>query len=137
MVGTNIHHPTDSRLLGDGVGVLSRLLHRAKDLGGQGSKLSKTVFRSHTRSVRRLTQEIHRVARRKGEEADETLKGAHAQLIGMAEASEKQAARVRDVLKEQTDRSSKRLVARLEHFLRLMGQAIDLSPPFRPFRTAN
>ena len=30
VVETNIHHPTDSRLLGDGVRVLSRLLRRAK-----------------------------------------------------------------------------------------------------------
>ena len=30
VVETNIHHPTDSALLGDGVRVLSRLLRRAK-----------------------------------------------------------------------------------------------------------
>src|SRR5205814_7637259 len=32
VVPTNIHHPTDSALLGDGVRVLSRLVRRAKGL---------------------------------------------------------------------------------------------------------
>jgi IS5 family transposase len=30
VVETNIHHPTDSHLLGDGVRVISRLLRRAR-----------------------------------------------------------------------------------------------------------
>ena len=32
VVETNVHHPTDSALLGDGVRVLSRLLRRAKKM---------------------------------------------------------------------------------------------------------
>ena len=35
VVETNVHHPTDSRLLGDGVRVLSRLLRRAKKVLGE------------------------------------------------------------------------------------------------------
>ena len=60
VVETNIHHPTDSGILGAGVRVLSRLLRRAKTLVGEKSALPKTVFQSHTRSVRRLAQQMHR-----------------------------------------------------------------------------
>jgi IS5 family transposase len=60
VVETNIHHPTDSGILGAGVRVLSRLLRRAKTLVGETPGLGKTVFQSHNRSVRRLAQQMHR-----------------------------------------------------------------------------
>jgi transposase, IS5 family len=40
VVATNIHHPTDSSLLGDGVRGLSRLLRRAKAVMGQPASLA-------------------------------------------------------------------------------------------------
>ncbi len=125
VVETNIHHPTDSKTLSDGVRVLSRLLHRAKEVVGQGVELAKDVFRSRTRSVRRLAQQIHRVSRRKGEEAAESLKQAYGKLIEIAEASKAQAEQVRDALKGRADRAEERLVERFEHFLPLVGQAIS------------
>src|SRR5215218_5105417 len=70
VVETNIHHPTDSALLSDGVRVLSRLLRRAKKvLGEDATRLGKEAFRTRNRSVRRLTKKLHRIALRKGEEA--------------------------------------------------------------------
>ena len=101
VVETNIHYPTDSRILGDGVRVVSRVLRRAKALLGEGVELGKGIFRSRTRSVRRLTQRLHRVARRKGEQAAEDLKQAYVQLIGIAKASRAQAARVVEALRGQ------------------------------------
>ena len=65
VVETNIHYPTDSALVGDGVRVISRLLHKAKTVLGTGTELGKSAFRSRTRSVRRIAQQLHRVARRK------------------------------------------------------------------------
>lgn len=124
VVETNVHHPTDSRLLGDGVRVVSRLLHRAKEVIGKGGDVSEQLFRSRTRSVRRLAQRMHRVARRKGEEAAEELKGAYAKLIGIAKASKAQAEQVRDALKGRADAQAKRLIQGLEHFLPLVEQAI-------------
>src|SRR5829696_7713531 len=57
VVETNVHHPTDSRLLGDGVRVVSRLLRRAREaLGKEASHLGKEAFRTRNRSVRRLTR---------------------------------------------------------------------------------
>src|SRR5262245_9045398 len=51
-VETNIHYPTDSGLLSDGVRVLSRLLKRAqKVLGKAAHALGSEAFRSRVRTV--------------------------------------------------------------------------------------
>jgi IS5 family transposase len=63
-VEAHIHQPTDSRLVGDGVRVLSRWLRRAKRVLARSRQLPQRLFRRRTRSVRRLTQQIHRLARR-------------------------------------------------------------------------
>jgi IS5 family transposase len=59
VVETNIHHPTDSTLLGDGVRVLTRLMKKITNIAGAvGTKL-----RDRTRSVKLRLLEIGRVAR--------------------------------------------------------------------------
>lgn len=125
VVETNIHHPTDSRILGDGVQVLSRLLHRAKKVIGQSSELAADAFRSRTRSVRRLAQQIHRVARHRGEEKAEDLKTAYARLIKIAQASKTQSEEIRDALKGQSEQAAQSLVKRFDYFLPLVDQAIS------------
>ena len=61
-VETNIHHPTDSTLLGDGVRVLTRAMRRITDIvGAVGTKL-----RDRSRSVKLRLFEIARIARAKG-----------------------------------------------------------------------
>jgi IS5 family transposase len=86
LVETNIHHPTDSSLLADGVLVINRLLRRVKTVLGAGADLGHEVCRTRHRSVRRLTQELHRVARRQGEEAAEELTETYRRLIGVTTA---------------------------------------------------
>jgi transposase, IS5 family len=83
VVETNIHHPTDSALLSDGVRVLSRLLRRAKKALPieVAHQLGKDAFRTRNGSVRRVAQQLHRIARRKGEKAREQLKEAYRKLI--------------------------------------------------------
>ena len=46
VVETNIHYPTDSSLLADGVRVLGRSLRRAKALVGRLAVLDQRVFRN-------------------------------------------------------------------------------------------
>jgi IS5 family transposase len=126
VVETNIHHPTDSALLSDGVRVLSRLLRRAKkalptEVAGQ---LGKELFRTRNRSVRRVSQQLHRIARRKGEKACKELKEAYQKLIAITQASCAQALRVVEALREGADGGAGRLVERLEHFVPLVEQGI-------------
>jgi IS5 family transposase len=125
VVETDIHHPTDSRILGDGVRVVSRLLRRAKTVLGAGAELGKEAFRTRTRSVRRLAQQLHRVARRQGEQAAEELRQAYAKLVDIAQASRAQALRVRAALQGQADAVAQRLVERFDHFMPLIEQAIE------------
>jgi IS5 family transposase len=111
VVETNIHHPTDSALLADGVRVLSRLLRRAKKalaaevVGRLGKK--EEVFRTRNRSVRRVSQQLHRIARRKGEKARKELKEASYQkLIAITQASCAQVVRVVGALRGYADEES-------------------------------
>jgi IS5 family transposase len=62
VVETNIHYPTDSTLLGDGVRVLTRTMKKITDIvGAAGTKL-----RDRSRSVKLRLFEIARIARAKG-----------------------------------------------------------------------
>jgi IS5 family transposase len=63
-VETDIHFPTDSGLIGDGVRVVSRLLRRARAALGEAASGLKEAFRGRVRAVRRLSQQLHRIARR-------------------------------------------------------------------------
>jgi IS5 family transposase len=128
VVETNIHHPTDSALLSDGVRVLSRLLRRAKKVlpTEEIDRLGKETFRTRNRSVRRTAQRLHRIARRKGEKAKKELKEAYRKLVRITQASRAQALRVVKALRdEDDDRAAGRLLTeKFEHFLRLVEQGI-------------
>jgi IS5 family transposase len=129
VVESNIHHPTDSALLADGVRVISRLLRGAKkvlptEVASQLGK--KEAFRTRNRSVRRVAQWLHRLARRKGEKAREELKEAYQKLIAITQASCAQAVRVVGALRGYADEESgaRRLLEGLEHFVPLVEQGI-------------
>lgn len=124
VVETTMHHPTDSSLLADGVRVISRLLRRAKTVLGAGTDLGREVFRTRNRSVRRLLQELHRVARRKGEEAAEELTATYRRLLRVAKQTRTQAVQVAAALQSQGESAAPRLLAQLERVLPLVEQII-------------
>jgi transposase, IS5 family len=127
VVPTNIHHPTDSALLGDGVRVLSRLLRRARRLAEQVpalAALGKGLFRSRTRSCRRLAQQFHRLARKKGDEAVAAMRQAYERQLAVTGAMVRQARRVRDVLAAAPPAAAQRLRERMEQLLPLVERAI-------------
>ena len=77
VVETNIHYPTDSNLLGDGVRVLIRGMKRISELAvQQGAKL-----RDRSRSVKFRILEIGRIARTKGGPNRERLQQAYGKLL--------------------------------------------------------
>ena len=61
VVETDIHYPTDSSLLGDGVRVLTRLMKKATEIAGNGG--TKLRSRSRSRSVKLRVVEIARASR--------------------------------------------------------------------------
>src|SRR5262249_49381414 len=77
VVETNIHYPTDSSLLGDGVRVLTRVMRKITKIAGDvGCKL-----RDRSRSVKYRVMEIGRAARAKGSQGKEKLHKAYANLL--------------------------------------------------------
>jgi transposase, IS5 family len=124
VVETHIHHPTDSRLVGDGVRVLSRWLRRAKRALGRCLQQPQHLFRSRTRSVRRLAQQIHRLARRTAAEAAGQMRAAYARLLAVAHQSCRQAEQVQAVLQRQRRALARRTAAQLAHYLPLVQQAM-------------
>jgi IS5 family transposase len=127
VVESNIHHPTDSALLSDGVRVLSRLLRRAKKVlpTEEIDRLGKDLFRTRNRSMRRVAQRLHRIARRKGEEAKEELKEAYRKLISITQTSRAQAEKVVEALRGYAEGGTGGLREQFEHFMALVEQGID------------
>lgn len=77
VVETNIHYPTDSSLLGDGVRVLIRTMKRITKIGGDvGAKLC-----DRSRSVKLRVLDIARAARAKGKLRQDRLKRAYGKLL--------------------------------------------------------
>jgi IS5 family transposase len=77
VVETNIHYPTDSTLLGDGVRVLTRTMKKIAEIAGKvGTKL-----RDRSRGVKLRVLEIARIARAKGPVNYEKLKQRYRYLL--------------------------------------------------------
>jgi IS5 family transposase len=77
VVESNIHYPTDSSLMGDGVRVLTRLMKKVTRIAGEAG----TQLRNRSRSVQHRLIEIGRASRGKGEAAKDKMKAAYGKLI--------------------------------------------------------
>lgn len=121
VVETNIHYPTDSSLLADGVRVLGRTLRRAKTVMGEAAGLSKEVFRNRTRSAKRAAREVARLSR----QGQEKTHSAYKRLVQTARATVRQAERVRVALQEQRTETGEKLVRTLQTFLPRLQQVVD------------
>src|SRR6185437_6815886 len=106
----------------------SRLLRRARAALGEATSGLKEAFRSRVRAVRRLSQQLHRIARRKGDEGRVALKAAYGRLVAIAKRTGAQGRRVLGALRGHgDDPAARRLAERLEEVLprlkRAVGQA--------------
>ena len=119
---TNIHHPTDSSLLGDGVRVLTRTMKKITKIAGEvGTKL-----RNRSRSVKLRVLDIARAARAKGPQSQEKLKRNYRQLL---ESTSRVVGQARQFSKEIADgiKRSKDIVKQLA--LEGLRQEIDTMIP--------
>lgn len=77
VVETNIHYPTDSSLLGDGVRFLTRTMKKIAEIAGDvGARL-----RDRSRTVKLRVLDIARAARAKGPQSQERLKQSYGKLL--------------------------------------------------------
>ncbi len=94
-VETNIHHPTDSSLLADGIRVLTRGLKRISAACETGAL--KVV--DHRRAAKRRVLEICRAAKTLSEAGREKLKQSYGKLIALTRGLTRQTAKVLEQLK--------------------------------------
>lgn len=77
VVETNIHYPTDSTLLNDGVRVLTRVMKKVTAVAGNAG----TRLRDRTRSVKRRLLEIVRASRDRSDKGQQKLKASYERLL--------------------------------------------------------
>jgi transposase, IS5 family len=122
VVETDIHHPTDSTLMGDGVRVLTRIMRKITKLAGTAG----TKLRDRSRSVKLRLLEIGRVARAKGPLNQHKLKQRYVRLLDTTSRVVGQAKR----FSEEISRRVKRAKSILEQFaLDGLRQELDLMIP--------
>jgi len=126
VVETNIHHPSDSSLLGDGVRVLTRHLKRLLEECQDGA----FVVVEHTRAVKHRLLEISRAAKCRSEASRERLKQSYRRLVDVTGGVVRQARKVLGNLDEgrlKVAGSTTRALAQvacLEHYLPLVEKVI-------------
>lgn len=125
VVETNIHYPTDSSLLADGVRVLSRTIKGAKEILLERVEMKAQVFRDRTRSARHQARRIAQATRRKGSEAQATVRQAYRRLVDTTKANVRQAQQVLQALQEQAAEEGQRLIETLEQFIPRVEQVIE------------
>ena len=114
VVETNIHHPTDSSLLQDGVRVVTRTLHKVRRLVGQ------LRFRDRTRSVARRVLEIAQASRKPGEAAQTKVKKLYRRLMGTTRAVVREAQKAVG----QAKRRAKKLATQARQRVQGLGQQV-------------
>jgi IS5 family transposase len=77
VVETDIHYPTDSSLLGDGVRVLTRIMKKVTAVAGDVG----TQMRDRSRSAKLKVLAIARASRNKTEQGRQKMKNAYLQLL--------------------------------------------------------
>ena len=121
VVETNIHYPTDSSLLGDGVRVITRTLHKIRQAVG------KLRFRDRTRSVGRRVFAIAEQSRKLGEEAQAGLKELYRQLMGTTRAVLRASARAAVSAKRRAQQLAPRLRPKVRGLCQQIKQMSELT----------
>jgi transposase, IS5 family len=129
VVETNIHYPTDSSLLGDGVRVLTRTMKKITGI----ARAVGTKLRDRSRSVKLRVLEIARAARAKGRQSGTKLAQAYRRLLGTTSRVVGQAKRfgaeIRDGIKQAVDIRGQVVLEALRRELETMVPGAAGDPP--------
>jgi IS5 family transposase len=122
VVEANIHYPTDSSLLGDGVRVLTRTMQ------GLGSVVKATgeKIRNRMRSTSRRVMEVARASRSRGKGVEEKRKRSYQRLLTITGQVVSQAERTSESVKDLKRRPGKarRLQQELDRMIGLVRQVM-------------
>ena len=108
VVETNVHYPTDSSSLGDGVRVLTRVMKKVGQVAGQVG----TALRDRTRSIKLKVLAIARASRNKTESGKQKLKQAYVALLEAASRVVGQAKTFSREIAERVKRGNRKLLAK-------------------------
>lgn len=92
VVERNIHYPTDSSLLSDGVRVLTRTMKKITELTGRAG----TKLRNRMRTIGHRAMEIARTSRSKGPQVQKKMKQGYRKLLTVTRKVVNQAKRFRN-----------------------------------------
>jgi IS5 family transposase len=122
VVETNIHYPTDSSLLGDGVRVLIRTMKKITTIAGEaGARL-----RDRSRTVKLRVLDIARAARSKAKQSREKLTQGYGKLLNSTSRVVGQAKRFSKEIAAGVKRASS---IRKQLVLEGLGQELDAMVP--------
>jgi IS5 family transposase len=124
VVETNIHQPTDSSLLNDGVRVISRILKKARSLLAAGGEVADKLCRDRSRSAKRLNKVIIDTVRSRGEQAEQLRKATYARLVEVGHAMLEQAKAVGELLSQAAHERASKLAGQLQQFGSRLRQAV-------------
>jgi IS5 family transposase len=119
----NIHFPTDTGLLADGVKVITRTVGKLKKLAGGAAK----GFRNHTRKVKKMCLALNKVLKHRVSRSDPALLKVKEKMLGVAEEVVAEAREVHLQLGTLVDRpfGVGRLAEQLDGWLEATGKVIE------------
>lgn len=122
VVETNIHYPTDSSLLGDGVRVLTRTMQRLNSV----VKTTTDKIRNRMRSTARRVMEIARASRSRGKGVEEKRKRSYQRLLTITGQVVRQAERTSQAVTEMKRRPqrARRMQQELDRMIGLVRQVM-------------
>jgi IS5 family transposase len=125
VIETNIHYPTDSRLLDDSVRVLGRTLARARRLI-RPRAAHADLFRNRHRQAHRLARQIAQRLRGKNgaKKPEKQAQWLYRQLVRVTEQTVAQAEAIQARLQARKSRPAQRLARSLQLYLPLVRQVI-------------
>jgi len=122
VVESNIHAPSDNRLLADGVRVLARTVVRARELLQQNVQ---EPFEDFTQAAKQRARQIGETLRKKTDAAKEIGRQQYQELLEMIRKTVESARHIQKQLHEMQEQKAKRLHQILETFLPRAEQVID------------
>jgi len=118
VVETNIHYPTDSSLMGDGMRVLTRVMKKITAVVGEAG----TRLRDRMRTARRRVLEVALASRSKGEQREEKLKEGYRRVLRVTRQVVHQARRFSEEIRKGVKRARTR---NQQKVVRSLGQQLE------------
>lgn len=121
VVETNIHAPTDSRLLADSIRVLSRILAKAR----KALEIAIEPVEDIAKAAKKTARNIGEAMRKRTDEAKAIGKQYYQELLEMTEKTTQQAEQVLAHLETQTNQVARKMTQSLKNFIPLTQKVID------------